>query len=38
MEQTTIERFLIYIKQERLSQIGVDAVLTVKHEKKEDNT
>ena len=30
MEQTAIERFLIYIKQERLRQIGVDAVLTVK--------
>lgn len=31
MEQTAIERFLIYSKQERLRQIGVDAVLTVKH-------
>lgn len=30
MEQTAIERFLIYIKQERLRQIGADAVLTVK--------
>ena len=30
MEQTAIERFLIYIKQERLHQIGVDAVVTVK--------
>ena len=30
MEQTAIDRFLIYIKQERLRQIGVDAVLTVK--------
>ena len=30
MEQTAIERFLIYIKQERLRQIGVDAVLTIK--------
>ena len=30
MEQTAIERFLIYIKQQRLRQIGVDAVLTVK--------
>ena len=30
MEQTAIERFLIYIKQERLRQIGVDAVDTVK--------
>ena len=30
MEQTAIERFLIYIKQERLRQIGVDAVSTVK--------
>ena len=30
MEQTAIERFLIYIKQERLRQIGVDAVVTVK--------
>ena len=38
MEQTAIDRFLIYIKQERLRQIGVDAVLTIKHEPKEDNT
>ena len=30
MEQTAIERFLIYIMQQRLRQIGVDAVLTVK--------
>ena len=30
MEQTAIERFLIYIKQQRLRQIGVDAVLTIK--------
>ena len=30
MEQTAIERFLISIKQQRLRQIGVDAVLTVK--------
>ena len=30
MEQTAIERFLIYIKQERLRQIGVDAAVTVK--------
>ena len=30
MEHTAIERFLIYIKQERLRQIGVDAVVTVK--------
>ena len=30
MEQTAIDRFLIYIKQERLRQIGVDAVVTVK--------
>ena len=30
MEQTVIERFLIYIKKQRLRQIGVDAVLTVK--------
>ena len=30
MEQTAIERFLIYIKQQRLRKIGVDAVLTVK--------
>ena len=37
MEQTAIDRFLIYIKQERLRQIGVDAVLTVKHEKEENN-
>ena len=38
MEQTAIERFLIYIKQQRLRQIGVDAVLAVKHEKEENNT
>ena len=30
MEQTAIDRFLIYIKQQRLRQIRVDAVLTVK--------
>ena len=30
MEQTAIDRFLIYIKQQRLRQIGADAVLTVK--------
>ena len=30
MEQTAIDRFLIYIKQERLRQSGVDAVVTVK--------
>ena len=30
MEQTAIERFLIYIKQERLHQIGIDAVVTIK--------
>ena len=30
MEQTAIDRFLIYIKQERLHQIGVDAVVTIK--------
>ena len=30
MEQTAIDRFLIYIKQQRLRQIGVDAVVTVK--------
>ena len=30
MDQTASDRFLIYIKQERLRQIGVDAVLTVK--------
>ena len=30
MEQTAIERFLVYIMQQRLRQIGVDAVLTVK--------
>ena len=30
MEQTAIERFLIYIKQDRLRQIGVDAVVTIK--------
>ena len=32
MEQTAIERFLIYIKQQRLRQIGVDAVLVVRKE------
>ena len=32
MEQTAIDRFLIYIKQQRLRQIGVDAVLTVKRQ------
>ena len=30
MEQTAIDRFLIDIKQQRLRQICVDAVLTVK--------
>ena len=30
MEQTAIERFLIYIKQERLRQIVIDAVVTIK--------
>ena len=30
MEQTAIDRFLIYIMQQRLRQIGVDAVVTVK--------
>lgn len=30
MEQTAIERFLIYIKQERLRHISVDAVVTIK--------
>ena len=30
MEQTAIDRFLIYIKQQRLRQIGVDAVVTIK--------
>ena len=30
MEQTAIDRFLIYIMQQRLRQIGVDAMLTVK--------
>ena len=30
MEQTASDRFLIYIKQERLRQIGVDAVVTAK--------
>ena len=30
MEEDVFERFLIYIKQQRLRQIGVDAVLTVK--------
>lgn len=32
MEPTALEKFLIYIKQERLRQIGVEAVLTVKWE------
>ena len=30
MEQTAIDRFLIYIKQQRLRQIGVDSVVKVK--------
>ena len=30
MEQTAIERFLIYIKQERLRQIVIDAGVTIK--------
>ena len=30
MEQTAIDRCLIYIKQQRLRQIGVAAVVTVK--------
>ena len=30
MEEDVFERFLIYIKQQRLRQIGVDAVVTVK--------
>ena len=30
MEQTAIERFLIYIMQQRLRQIGVDSVVTIK--------
>ena len=30
MEQTAIDRFLTYIRQERLRQIGVDAVVTIK--------
>lgn len=36
MEQTAIDRFLIYIKQQRLRQIGVDAVLTVKRKEPEN--
>ena len=37
MESTTaLEKFLIYIKQERLRQIGVEAVLTVKWEGKDE--
>ena len=36
MEQTAIDRFLIYIKQHRLPQIGVDAVLTFKRKKKKN--
>ena len=38
MEQTAIERFLIYIKQERLRQIGVDAVVTVKRKETKEET
>ena len=30
MEQTAIDRFFFFFKQQRLRQIGVDAVLTVK--------
>ncbi len=38
MEQTAIERFLIYIKQERLRQIGVEAdiIITKKDDEKDD--
>ena len=38
MEQTAIERFLIYIKQERLHQIGVEAdiIITKKGDEKDD--
>lgn len=36
MGQTAIERFLIYIKQQRLRQIGVDAVLTVKRKEQKN--
>ena len=38
MEQTAIERFLIYIKQERLRQIGVgaDIIITKKGDEKDD--
>ena len=36
MERTAIERFLIYIKQQRLHQIGVDAVVTVKRKEQKN--
>ena len=38
MEQTAIDRFLIYIKQERLRQIGVEAdiIITKKDDEKDD--
>ena len=37
MEQTAIERFLIYINQERLRQIGVEAdiIITKKGDEKD---
>ena len=39
MEQTAIERFLIYIKQERLRQIGIDAeVVTHKEGESDEHT
>ena len=37
MEQTAIDRFLIYIKQQRLRQIGIDAVLTVKRKEQKND-
>ena len=36
MEQNAIEKLLIYIKQQRWRQIGVDAVLTVKRKEPKD--
>ena len=36
MEEDVFERFLIYIKQERLRQIGIDAVLVAHKEGEED--
>ena len=36
MEHTAIERLVIYIKQQRLHQFGVEAVVTVKRKKKKN--